>query len=150
MLRKKQLRLCYFLIGILLMTGIYTTYVKADNFAEHAASTEAARIYAASADATSIAQLKGVDSNIQSEVCIVESINSVIRTVLGRTTNRNVGIRRDLRFAGIILWAVCIACFTLHCCLIEETLWLHEKKYRVALIKYIHDIDGKKRVPCLV
>ena len=149
MLRKSQRRLCYFLIGILLMAGIYTTYVKADNFAERAASLKAARIYAAGTD-EAVAQLRGTDSNIQSEVCVVENINATVRTILGRLTNRNASIRRDLRFAGVILWAICIACFILRCFQIEEILCLHERKYRAALIKYIHDMDGKKRVPCPV
>ena len=149
MLRKSQKRWCYFLICILLMAGIHTTYVRADNFAERVASIEAARLYMAGSDTTSIAQLRGTDNNIQSVVCVVESVNSIVRTVLGRSTGRNVSIRRELRCASVILWAICIACFVLRCCRREEILCLHEKKYRAALIKYIHDIDGKKRIPCL-
>jgi len=149
MLRKNQRRMCYFLISILLMAGIHTTYVKADNFAERAASIEAARIYTANRDTAPVTHLRGADRNVQTDACVVENVNPLVRTVLGRTTSRNISIRRDLRFAGVILWAFCVACFLLRCTQITEILYLIEKKYRAALIKYIHDIDGKKRISCL-
>jgi len=97
-----------------------------------------------------VTQLSETDRNIiQADVCVVESMNPLSRVVIGRTRNRVSNVRRDLRFAGIFLWALCIAYFILYCCHIEEILCLHEKKYHVALIKYIHDIDGKKRMSCL-
>lgn len=150
MLQKSQRRVCYFMMLILLIAGMYTTYVKADNFAERAASIEAARIYAANVETSIITQLRETNWDIaQTEVCVMESVNPLLRVVIGRTSNRISGVRRDLRFAGIVLWALCIAYFILHCFHIEEVLCLHEKKYRTALIKYIHDIDGKKRISCL-
>lgn len=153
MLRKSQRRLCYFLMYVLLMAGMYTTYVRADSFAERATSIEAAQLYAvkaANAQRASEAVFRAPDKTVpQSAVCVVESVNPVLRMVIGRTTSRNSLIRRDLRLACLLLWALCMACFILKCRYIEEILCLCEKKYRTALIKYIHDIDGKKRVSCL-
>lgn len=150
MLRISQRRLCYFLICVLLMAGMHTTYVKADSFAERAASIEAAQLYVANTKTASEAQLRAPE-NVMTQVlvCVVENIDSVRRTVFSRVTNRSSLIRRDLRLPGLLLWALCISYFVLKCWHIEECLCLHEKKYRAALIKYIHDIDGKKRMACL-
>lgn len=150
MLRKSQRRLCYFLMCILLMAGIYTTYVKADTFAERVASVEATRIYASGAKNASTVQLRGLDKATTSiAVCIVESINPMCRTAIGRAIYRTSLTRRALQLTCLLLCALCIAYFSLRCCQIEEILCLHEKKYRAALIKYIHDMDGKKRMACL-
>lgn len=149
MLSKIRRSLCYYIMCVLLMAGMYTTYVKADSLAERAASIETAKV-SVSQKRASATQLRGADRNVQTEVCVVERINPVIRAIIGRVGNRNSSIRRDLRFAGIYLWALCVAIFLLQCCLREESLWLYEEKYRAALIKYIHDIDGKKRIPCLI
>ena len=150
MLRKNQCRWCYFMMFILLIVGMYTTYVKAESFAERAASIEAARSYATDIETLSVTQLSETNREIvQAEVCVMENVNPLLRTVIGRINNRINGVRRELRFAGIVLWALCIAYFILRCFHIEEILCLHVKKYRVALIKYIHDIDGKKRISCL-
>lgn len=150
MSQKNQRKWCYYIVCILLMAGIHTTYIKADSFAERVASTEVAKGYTADAKNSSVTLLKGADSVAPSAVCVVERINPIARSVIGRITNRTGSIRRELQFASIFLWALCVAYFLLQCCLIEEILCLLEKKYRAALIKYIHDIDGKKRVSCLI
>ena len=150
MLQKNQRKWCYFIVCILLMAGIHTTYAKADSFAERVASIEAANGYMADEKNPSAMLLRGTDRVEQLAVCVVERINPTIRAVIGRIANRTGSICRDLRFANIFLWAFCVVYFLLQCYLIEEILCLLEKKYRAALIKYIHDIDGKKRIPCLI
>lgn len=153
MLRKGQRRLCYFLMCVLLMAGMHTTYVKADTFAQRAASLEVVQRYV-----TKTARIQNVTEALLSEpdrvvvqdtVCVVESVNPVLRMVIGRVTSGSSQIRRELRLSCLLLCALCIAYFILKCWRIEEILCLHEKKYRAALIKYIHDIDGKKRIACL-
>lgn len=149
MLKKNQRKWCYFIVCILFMAGIYTTYIKADSFAERVASVEIVNSYTLDEEKSMIAVMNEIDRDVQLSVCVVERMNPTVRTVMGRITNRIGSIRKDLRFASIFLWVLCVALFLLQCCLIEEILCLLEKKYRAALIKYIHDIDGKKRVPCL-
>lgn len=70
MLRKNQRSLCYFMICILLMVGFYTTYVKADIFAERATSVEAARIYVSGESLTYVEWLQKPDEPLaQSTIC---------------------------------------------------------------------------------
>ncbi len=141
MLRISQRKLCYIMICILLMAGLHTTYAKADAFAERAIAAKNVWIQ----------EIKKPDETTpQSPVCTVERMNPTIRAVLGQITNRSSSIRRDLRLSGYIYCALCMAFFCLLIWCIEEILCLHEKKYRAALIKYIHDLDGKKRMTCLV
>lgn len=141
MLRKRQRKLCYIMICILLMAGLHTTYAKADAFAECAIAEKSVRIQ----------EIQKLDTATpQSPICRVERLNTNLRTVLGQITSRYSFIRRDLKLAGYIFCALCIAAFCLQVWHIEEILYFHEKKYRTALIKYIHDLDGKKRMACLV
>lgn len=150
MMQKIQRRMCLFLVHVLLLTGVYMTYIRAESFAERAASTEAARQYASEWDAGVVTQLTTFPKEqVTAEVCLVESINPAMRTVIGRVTGRSSFVHRDLRVTFLLLCALWIAFFILNCRLIEEILCLCEKKYRTALIKYIHDMDGKKRVACL-
>lgn len=149
MLRQSQRSVCYILMFILLMTGTYTTYVKADEIAERAVAMEAAQLYEKAEAAVRVLQLQKTDEALTRSVCVVESVNPLLRTVLGRMTSRSILTRRDLRFYGMLLLALCVVYFVLRCQYVEEILCLHEKKYRAALIKYIHDMDGKKRVACL-
>ena len=137
MLRKNQRRWCVFLVCILLMAAMHTTYVKADSFAKRAVAVETARIQAPEKLAA------------QEKVCVVENVRTTLRAAIGQATNRSSSIRRDLRLPTLFLCGLCVAYFILRCWRTEEILCLHEKKYRAALIKYIHDIDGKKRISCL-
>ena len=136
MLRKSQRKLCYIMICILLMYGLYTTYAKADAFAERATVVENVQIQ----------EIQKPDETApQSPICRVERMNTNLRAVLGQITSRSSFNRRDLKLAGYILYVLCIVVFCLRIWHMEEILYLHEKKYRTALIKYIHDLDGKKR-----
>lgn len=149
MLRRHQRRFSYVLICVLLMAGMYTTYAKADSLAGRAASLEAAQLHM-SAKTTMETQLRAPERALtQNVACVVESVNPLFRTVIGRVANRNSTVRRELRLPCILLWAIGTAYFIFNCRHIEEKRCLHEKKYRAALIKYIHDVDGKKRVTCL-
>lgn len=151
-------RLCYFMIVVLLMAGMYTTYVKADDFAERAAAISIIQ-YSENINQTTRHEIKSgtvsvwIEKNsenvLQDKVCIVGNANQLIRTVIGRVTSRGYSIRRDLRVLTWFLWGLCVAYFLLNSWKIEEILCLHEKKYRAALLKYIHDKDGKKRMSCL-
>ena len=151
MLRKFQKKLCYFMMCILLMAGMYTTYVKADSFAERAASIKDAQIYAISRQEVSVAQMRAPEKLLaESTVCVVERVNSFARMVIERVSGRSNLTHKDLRLCCIFFfYALCVASFLLCWWKIEELLCLREKKYRAALIKYIHDIDGKKRISCL-
>ena len=149
MLRQSQRSVCYILMFILLMAGMYTTYVKADEIAERAVAMEAAQLYEKTESAVRVIQLQKTDEVLTRSVCVVENVNPLLRTMLGRITGRSISSRRDLQFYGTLLLALCVAYFVLRCQYEEEILCLHEKKYRAALIKYIHDTDGKKRVACL-
>lgn len=150
-MRNVQKVLCYFLVWVLFLTGFYATYIRAESFAERAASMEAARQYASEWDDGVVTQLTTFPKEqVTAEVCLVESINPAMRTVIGRVTGRSSFVHRDLRVTFLLLCALWIAFFILNCRLIEEILCSCEKKYRAALIKYIHDMDGKKRVACLI
>ena len=151
MLRKKQRIWCCVIACILFMTSMYTTYVKADNFAERAAFFELSRLHIAETQEGSVAQLRRNDQvTIQEDVCIVENKTSNVRTLLGRTTSRTTNVRKDLRFVGVLIWASILADFILRHYRIEEILYFHRLEYQESLIKYMHDIDGKKREPYLI
>lgn len=137
MLRKSQRRLCYILSCLLLISGMYMTFEKADSIARHAVASETARIQ------------KPDRMSGQKTVYVVERTGSLLREAVGRVVSRNYSLRRDLRFPSLFLCALCVAYFVLRYWNVEEILFLHKKKYREALIKYIHDIDGKKRMSCL-
>lgn len=142
MLRKSRRKLCYIMICILLLSGLYTMYAKADAFAERAKTVECVRMQEIQ---------KPDETTPQSPICRVERINTNLRVILGQiTTGRSSFSRRDLKLAGYILYVLCMSVFCLRIWHIEEILYLHEKKYRTALIKYIHDLDGKKRNTYLV
>ncbi len=150
-MRNVQKVLCYFMAWILFLTGFYATYIRAESFAERAASMEAARMYASETNGEIMTQLAGYRNEpVQADVCMVEDMDSSVRAVIGRVTSRSSLMRRDLRVAYLFLCVLCIAFFNLRCRRIEEKLCLSEKKYRTALIKYIHDMDGKKREACLI
>lgn len=143
-------RICYIMMCILLLGGIYGTYTKADSLAQQAASMESACIYMEDKGTQTVERFSKIQSTAaDAALCVVERINYVTRAILGRITARSSHVRRDIRFFCLFLWALCAAYFLLKCWCIEEILYLHETKYRAALIKYIHDIDGKKRVSCL-
>ena len=149
MLQKKQRKWCYFIVCIMLMAGIHTTYIKADSFAGRVASIEAANSYTAEVQRASVTLLKGTDGVESLAVCVVERMNVTARALIGRIASRTSRMGRELRFSGVFSEALCEAFFLLQCCLMEEILCLLEKKNRTALIKYIHDIDGKKKISCL-
>ena len=71
MFQKNQRKWCYFIVLILLMAGIHTTYVRADDLAEHAAFMEAAKYCTANGQEQSVTLLKGTDSMVPLEVCVV-------------------------------------------------------------------------------
>lgn len=138
MLRKKRRGMCSVFICILLMTGMYTVYMKADSAAEHAAVTETVR-------------LQSADDALLSETgCIVERDDTVFRIAAVQVRTRTIFVRKDMRLPILCFYGLCMLCFHLSYGYIEERLWLHEKKYRAALIKYMHDTDGKKKVACLM
>ena len=137
MLRKNRRRLCWLLACFLLLSGMYVTFEKADSMVNHAVSTEIARIQQPDKASTSVVAY------------MVERPHSVLRSVADRIVQRNTLSRKDLRLPTLLLYMLCVAFFVLKCWTVEEILYVHEKKYRKALIKYIHDIDGKKRVSCL-
>ena len=133
------------------MAGIYTTYARANDFSERAASLKAAQAYMQRMQEMPTTQLRTADKKlIEPGVCVVESSNLTMREVIGRATTRGRQIRGELRLASMFLWAFCTFCFLLLYYRIEVRLWLQEKRYCVALIKYIHDMDGKKRMACLI
>lgn len=123
------------------MTGLHTTYVKVDTFAERVVASKQSQIQ----------EIKKLDDIVfKSLVCRVERIHATAKTVLGQITARTGFGKRELRIFSFICYALCMLAFYLRIWHIEEVLYLHEEKYRTALIKYIHDLDGKKRVPCLI
>ncbi len=141
MLHKSRRGLCYFLICILFMAGLHTTYIKADTFAERAMTSKQSQIQ----------EIKKLDDTVfKSPICRVERIHATVRTVLGQITIRINSGKRELRIFSFICYVLCMLAFYLRIWHIEEILYLHEEKYRTALIKYIHDLDGKKRIPCLI
>ena len=132
------------------MSGMYTTYIKADSLAERAASIEAAQTYDLREKEVPMAQLKAPEQNVGiATVCILENTSAVLRTIIGRVTSQNSTSRRCWRIVYEVSCALYIVFFCLKCWCIEEILCVCEKQYRVALMKYIHDIDGKKRIACL-
>lgn len=163
MLRRNWRRLCHFMICILFITGMYSTYMKADSIAEHAVAASIAQNVQLCTNGDVITQVeraqtsdvktawlqKNNSSVVQEAACVIRNVNPVIRAVIGRTMSHSNSLRRDLRLLTIFLWGICIAYFLLRVWRIEEILCLYEKKYRAALIKYIHDMDGKKRMSCL-
>lgn len=137
MLRKYCHKLYYFLICVLMIAGMHTTYTKANYFADHAVETETA-------------QIQKLDESVSPEPeCVVERESSVLRVTIGQLRNRGVSIRKYLHISVLFFYGLCVAYFILLLRCIEEILCLHGEKYRTALIKYIHDIDGKKRMSCL-
>jgi len=97
MMRKSQRRLCYFLMCILLMAGIHTTYAKAESFARQVSSNRAAQQYMMKAESTSAVWLYTQEKNItQSMVCVIENANSELHAVIGRMMSRINLVRRDL------------------------------------------------------
>ena len=150
-MQKIQRSICYGLVWMLFLAGIYTSFARAESFAERAASMEAARLYAVAASDEAMSLLTASESEaVQADVCLVENADTSLRAVIGRVTSRSSLMRRDLRVMFLLLCVLYVAFFVLGYRLIEEALCLCEKKYRAALIKYIHDIDGKKRVACLI
>ncbi len=150
-MRRSYRILCYFLISILLMAGMYTTYVKADSFAQHASSIEASRQYLSGGKKVAVTQWKSSDKGVVKNIdCVVEKVNPVLRSVLGNVNGRRSLLRGGLRWGYIFLCALFVACFIFRCWSIVERFCLHEKKYRAVLMKYIHDMDGKKRMECLI
>lgn len=155
-MRKSQCGLYYVLIMILLMAGMYTAYGNAESFAERAVSMEAVRLYAAEVRGVSegqqvtIARFERTEKNVSGNIVWVsERVNAAVRTLIGRISDRNERTQRELRLLALFLAAFCIAYFTLKCHYAEEWFHTQEKRYRTALMKYIHDIDGKKRMSCL-
>ena len=138
MLRKGQRRLCYLLACLLLVTGMYVTFEKADSIARHTVSAGTARIQ------------EPDETIIQKHEYVVERSKTLLRESVFRTVTRNQSLRRTMRLPVLLLYAICVVYFVLKCFYTEEIISLQEKKYRKALIKYIHDIDGKKRMSCLI
>lgn len=146
MLRRKQRMLCYIVACLLFVAGMYTTYAKADSFAKCAVVVSRA----GSAAANSVERLvQRSDSTVQEMSYLAPRAQKGVSTMIGRVTSRNSSIRRDLRMPLLFLWGLVLAYFQLRYFGEAEILCLHEKKYWTALIKYIHDIDGKKRIVCL-
>ena len=142
MLRRKQRILCYIFACILLVTSMYATYVKADTIAKHAVVS--------CTNKQSIDRIQAPDNRLMKEsVYATARTGSVIRTAIGQVTRRTALGRRDIRVSMLILCGLIVTCFLLRFFVEDELLCFHQKKYQTALIKYIHDMDGKKRMSCL-
>lgn len=137
MLRKNQTRLCYILVCFILLAGMYTTYEKVGSIEKHTVATHKTTLQIWDKSAS------------HKTIYVVERAGCVLRESIGRVVQRNQFLRRGLRTLSLFFCALCAECFILKCQLIEEIFPLWEKKYRKAVIKYIHDMDGKKRMLCL-
>lgn len=138
MLQKERKLLCYILVWLLLLAGMYTSFEKVNSMAVHTVSNHKITIQ------------KPDEKTTCKMVYIVERTGSVLREVVGRGMSRNQSLRGNMRLLTIFLYALCVLFFDLKYQVIEEFFDLREKRYRKAIIKYIHDLDGKKRMSCLI
>ena len=147
MIGKKQRIWCCIVACLVLLAGIYTTYGKADSLAKPTA------IIGTSVrdEIKPMQKLMQVGKvSIQECMYLTPQVTNRIGELIGRLTVRSSSIRRDLRLLVPLLLGIITAYFILRYFREEVFLCLHEKEYWTALIKYIHDIDGKKKMACLI
>ena len=146
MSRKKQRIWCCIISCLILLAGMYTTYEKADSLAKHVMIKDSITRDEAE-HVQKVLQTRTLSAREQ--VYLTSRTTSRFCEMLGRLVGRSSLARRDLRLSILLLWGIITAYFLLRYFWEEEVLCLHEKDEWTALIKYIHDIDGKKRVLCL-
>ena len=72
-----------------------------------------------------------------------------IGETLGQLRSCNNPLRRDTRLSVLWFWVVIAAYCLVGYFTEEEQAGILKEDDRTSLIKYIHDIDGKKRMLCL-
>ena len=146
MLHKKQHIWSFIVACFVLLVGMYTTYEKADSFAKRTIVIDST-VRDEAQSVQKIIQSKNI--TVQEHMYLLTGTSGRMSELIRRFTGRTSSIRRDLRLSLLVLWGIITAYFLLQYFQEEEILCLHEKEYWRALIKYIHDIDGKKRLSCL-
>ena len=147
MLHKKQRIWSLLVACFVLLVGMHSTYEKADAFVN-----QSIVINSTVRDETQSVQkmIQSKNVSVQEHMCLLTGTSGRTSELLSRFTGRTCSIRRDLRFSLLVLWGIIAIHFSLKYFQEEEILCFHEKEYWMALIKYIHDMDGKKRLACLV
>lgn len=147
MLHKKQRIWCFIVACVVLLAGMYTTFQKADSFGNRAIIMDST-IRDEAESMQKLTQAKNV--SMQEQVYLTSRTMTRIGQMFSRFAGRDSSVRKDLRLSLFILWEIITTYFLLRYFQEEDALCLHEKEYWRALIKYIHDIDGKKRETCLI
>ena len=147
MLHKKQRIWSFVVACFVLLVGMYTTYEKADSFANHTIVIDST-VRDEAQSVQKIMQSKNI--SVQEHMYLRTGTSGRMSELIRRFTGRTSSIRRDLRLSLLVLWGIITEYFLLQYFQEEEILCLRKKEYWTALMKYIHDIDGKKRMTCQI
>lgn len=133
-MRSSRRKICLLIALVMLITGMCFENIKADS-----------RLVYATMDGSTLSKTQSTVLEMQSNYMPEASVERYTPG-MRQSLNPTLQLRRDLRFAHIIMCNVTAPILLPQFFSTEVTVHLHDTVHHKVVLNYIHRMDGKKRI----